>query len=97
MNILQTSNIKVMEQTEQKERDRIWDARTVLTFNRAKIRLNILVLANSKTSAEEKAIEWTKKYEEDNRKLIGARLGYDAKMSKDISVQVLGTSYCAFI
>jgi hypothetical protein len=88
---------KIMEEKEQKERNRIWDARIVLTFKKSTVKLNILVLAESKTSAEEKAMEWSKKYAEENYKSISNRIGHDAHMDKPPRVQVFVTSYCALI
>lgn len=86
-----------MEQKTQKVSNQIWEARIVLTFQKSKIKLNVLVLGNSKASAEETTVEWAKKYVDDNRELISNKTGYDVCLVKTPLVQAFKTSYSAFI
>jgi hypothetical protein len=83
-----------------------WDARIVLTFpdiaaNGIKIihilRLNILVFESAKEQAENKAIEWGKKYVEEHGDSISERIGRNVIMEEEPRVQVFKTSYATVI
>lgn len=80
-----------METKQQKKL--FWDARIVISFKVNKIKLNILVFELTKAQAKEKAVEWAKKYVEDNSKRISESIGCDAVMTEQPRVQVLKTSY----
>jgi hypothetical protein len=75
----------------------LWDARIVISFKACSLKLNILVLETTKEQAEGKAVEWAKKYVEDNYDTISKRIGHDAKMVREPRVQAFKTAYTSVI
>jgi hypothetical protein len=84
-----------MENKQQKKL--FWDARIVIPFKVNKMKLNILVFEATKEQAENKAIEWSKKYVEDHYQPISKCIGYDAVIIGQPRVQVFKTGYATVI
>lgn len=86
-----------MENQKKEEIKFVWEARITLYFKKSSLKLTILCLESTKALAEEKTVEWAKKFVEENQQSVSKKIGYDANLVEEPVVRAYKTSYRAII